>query len=233
MGHVLGCMSWLHGDRILHPPFPTAPGSMPPALFRNLDLDGSTFRQLNLDHPRVEARILEEMSSGVKVYYDRDWPFTRKFCRFLLAHPELLLHRRVLVAGAGLGMETVVAGRFAERLWINDMAPAALELQQLQLQENGIIGVENLDGSFGDLELPPSVDLVMGCFVVYDQETATAMESLLRHTHDRGVPALLADLDIGGHFSRILDRCDGPVRDIGVGTESLSGGAPIRVVQVG
>ena len=206
---------------------------MPQPLFRDLDLDGSTFRQLNLDHPRVEARILEEMSSGVKVYYDRDWPFTRRFCRFLLAHPHLLLRRRVLVAGAGLGMEAMVAGRLVERLWINDMAPAALELQQLQLRENGIIGVEKLDGSFGDLELPLAVDLVMGCFVVYDQETAAAMESLLRHAHDRGVPSLLADLDIGGHFSRILERCEGPVREIATGTDRLSGGAPIRVVQVG
>jgi hypothetical protein len=206
---------------------------MPQPLFRDLDLDGSTFRQLNLDHPRVEARILREMSSGVKVYYDREWPFTRRFCSFLLARPELLVGRRVLVAGAGLGMEAVVAGRLAERLWVNDMAPAALELQRLQLQENGLPEVETLDGSFGDLELPPLVDLVMGCFVVYDRETASAMESLLIHSLDREVPTLLADLDIGGHFSRILDRCRAPVRDISCGTEALSGGTPIRVVEVG
>jgi predicted nicotinamide N-methyase len=215
------------------PPVSPFPSPMPQPLFRDLDLDGSTFRQLNLDHPQVEARILTEMSTGVKVYYDREWPFTRSFCRFLLAHPGFLARRRVLVAGAGLGMEAVVAGRLAERLWVNDLAPAALELQQLQLQENGVVGVESLGGSFGELELPPAADLVMGCFVVYDRETAAAMESLLRHTYDRGVPALLADLDIGGHFSRILDRCDAPVRDIAAGTDVLSGGAPIRVVQVG
>lgn len=218
-------------ESVLLPSLPPEPMTQP--LFRDLDMEGTSLRQLDLDHPDVEARILGEMASGVKVYYDRAWPFTRQFCRFLLRRSELFARRRILVVGAGLGLESVVAGREAERLWINDMAPVALELQQLQLRENGVLGVEVLPGSFGNLELPTAVNLVMGCFVIYDHETAKAMKALLRQAHRRGITTLLADMDIGGHFSLILDGCQGPVRPVFSGDDLLPGEPPIRVVQIG
>lgn len=201
-------------------------------LFRDLDLDGETFRQLDLDHPEVEARILNEMSSGVKVYYDRHWPFTREFCRFLLRRPDLVAGRNVLVVGSGVGMEAVVAGRLAAALWINDRAPAALELQQLQLDENGLTPRGVLPGSFGELPLPEEVDLVMACFVVYDLDTAEAMRRLITRSHPGGVPILLADLDIGGHFSRILSEREAPVRRL-VHPGKKEGSFSMQVAQVG
>lgn len=202
-------------------------------LFRDLDLDGETFRQLDLDHPEVEARILNEMSSGVKVYYDRHWPFTREFCRFLLREPDLVAGRNLLVVGSGVGMEAVVAGRLAAALWINDRAPAALELQQLQLAENRLAPRGVFPGSFGELSLPEEVDLVMGCFVVYDLDTTEAMRRLISRSHPKGVPILLADLDIGGHFSRILSELQAPVRRLVHPGKAREKSFPIQVAQVG
>lgn len=206
-------------------------------LFRDLRLDGIRFRQLNLAHPEVEARILEEISEGIPVYYDRDWPLTRRFCRILLQRSYLVAHRHVLVVGAGVGLESVVVGRVARRLWVNDIAPVALELQLLQLQENGIAGARAMSGSFGEIVLPDEVDLVMGCFVVYDPGTGKAMEALLDQARRRGIATLLADMDIGGHFSRLLRKQDGPVRRIPVPDRTNEGSdgtnEPIQVVVVG
>jgi predicted nicotinamide N-methyase len=141
------------------------------------------------------------------------------------------------VVGAGVGLESVVVGRVARRLWVNDIAPVALELQLLQLQENGIKGAGAMSGSFGEIVLPDGVELVMGCFVVYDPGTAKAMEALLEQTRRRGVAALLADMDIGGHFSRLLQKQDGPVQRIPVpgGTDEAPNGTnePIQIVVVG
>src|SRR5690606_17098303 len=85
---------------------------------------------LDLDHPEVEKRILDEMSAGISVYYDRRWGATEIFAQWILDHPEWIRGKRILVLGAGIGLETIVLGRHCEQLFINDLAPVALELCQ-------------------------------------------------------------------------------------------------------
>ncbi|TVP57433.1 MAG: hypothetical protein EA351_05890 [Gemmatimonadales bacterium] len=202
-------------------------------LVRTLEMRGESFFRLDFDHPEVEARVLDEMAAGIDVYYDRHWPFTQEFCEFLLDHPELVRGRNLLVAGAGVGMEAVVGGRLAKRLWINDWAPVALELQERQLEANGLSVVDTICGSFGELELPPEVDLVLGCFVVYDAETAGAVEAMLERNLAAGVPTLLADLDLGGHFSRLLERFSEHTHRIAFPGSASDDTSRIQVVRAG
>lgn len=173
-----------------------------------------TYHRIDLDHPEVAARVVEEIESGVPVYYDRQWPMTRRFCDWLAEHPEPVAGRDVLVVGAGVGMEAVLTGALAERVRINDMAPVALELQERQLRRNGIELASVHGGSFADVSLPASLDVVLGCFVVFDEQSATAMETLLARTGDAGTDVLLADRNLGGHFERVLETTGRPVREL-------------------
>lgn len=173
-----------------------------------------TFRRIDLEHPEVAARVVQEIESGVPVYYDRQWPMTRRFCEWLAAHPEAVEGRDVLVVGAGVGMEAVLAGTLGRRVRINDMAPVALELQRRQLRANDVEPSSIHEGSFADVPLPPPVDTVLGCFVVYDRASAGAMKTLLRRTGDADVDVLLADRNLGGHFERVLEATDRPVREL-------------------
>jgi predicted nicotinamide N-methyase len=123
-----------------------------------------------------------EIASGIQVYYDRRWNITEQFCRFLLAEPAWVDGRTVLVLGAGVGLEALVIGRLCQKLYINDLAPVALELCAQQLCQNGITDFACLPGRYEALTFPP-VDLLAGCFLVYNQSTAAAMQQLLtRHT---------------------------------------------------
>ena len=124
------------------------------------------------------ARIMDDMDAGVDVYYDRRWAVTERFCRFLLANPTWVTNRSVLVLGAGIGLETLVIGRLCKTLYINDLSPAALALCGCQLRHNGITDFICLAGRYETIRLPP-VDLVAGCFLVYNRETATAMRQFL------------------------------------------------------
>ena len=178
-----------------------------------MEIGGHTFRQLDLRNEEVGARVVEEIESGVDVYYNRRWDLTRHFCRYLLAHPELVEGLRVLVAGAGVGMEAVVVGRLAAAVTVNDRAPVALDLQMEQLAENGILGARPLAGSFEDAPLG-GIDLVVACYVVYDDETRTAMSRLLERAGERGIPVLLANEDLEGHFSRLLESTDRSVTEL-------------------
>ena len=154
--------------------------SQPPTrrYWHRISLDGHSFQLLNLDHPRVSARILGDLDAGIAVTYDRRWDVTARFGRFLLANPEWVADREVLVLGAGVGLETLVIGRLCHHLYLNDLAPSALALGAEQLQRNGMANFTCLCGRYEALPLPP-VDLLVGCYLVYSRDTAAAMRQLL------------------------------------------------------
>lgn len=151
-----------------------------------ITLAGQRFQLLNLDHPQVAARILEDITAGIAVTYDRRWDVTARLGRFLLMHPEWIASRTVLVLGAGVGLETLVIGRLCRHLYLNDLAPGALALSAAQLVHNGITHFTCLPGRYETLALP-AVDLLVGCYLVYSRDTAAAMRQLL----ERPTPPVL------------------------------------------
>jgi hypothetical protein len=154
------------------------PRTSPPRLWSTVALAGHRFQLLNLDHPEIAARVLGDLDTGIAVYYDQRWDLTTRFCRFLLAHPAWVAGRSVLVLGAGIGLETLVIGRLCTTLCLNDRAPGALDLCAQQLRQNGITEFTCLCGAYESLTLPP-VDLLVGCYLVYNRDTAAAMRQLL------------------------------------------------------
>jgi hypothetical protein len=148
----------------------------------SVDIAGRCFQLLNLDHPQISTRIIRDIDAGIAVYYDRRWAVTDRFCRFFLAESAWVAGRSVLVLGAGVGLETLVIGSLCRKLYINDLSLVALELCVQQLSQNGIAEVTCLPGRYEQLALPP-VDLLVGCFLVYNRHSAAAMWRLLeRHT---------------------------------------------------
>jgi predicted nicotinamide N-methyase len=151
---------------------------MPRHCWHTIDIAGHSFRVLNLEHPEIAARIMQDMDAGIAVYYDQRWQCTTRLCHFLLHHPVWVAGRTVLVLGAGIGLETVVIGSLCGTLYINDLAPAALALCAEQLRQNRITGYICLPGRYETLALP-AVDLIVGSFLVYNQDTAAAMQQFL------------------------------------------------------
>jgi predicted nicotinamide N-methyase len=151
---------------------------MSDSMWKTHIFSGNRFYLLDLDHPQVEKDILKEMGAGVDVYYDRRWGLTQEFCGFMYEIPELFKGKDILVAGAGIGAEAVVIGSLANKLYINDLAPVALDYCAKQLVKNNIVNFEKIEGSYGEISIP-EVDLVVACFCVYNSPTMKAMKSLI------------------------------------------------------
>lgn len=151
---------------------------MEDTLWKKTAIGEDEFALMNLDHPTVEARVIAEMESGVDVYYDRRWGATAILTEWMSQHLPYFQGKRVLALGAGVGSETLILGKYAEHIWINDLAPAALELCAEQMEKNGLNNFTNLLGRYEDLELP-QVDLVVGGFLIYNDDTLAAMETFL------------------------------------------------------
>lgn len=139
---------------------------------------GSEFELLNLQHPEVEARVIDDMSQGVKVYYDRRWEITEVLTDWLGQNQNAMRKKKALVLGAGIGAESLILGHFAEHVWLNDLSKVALELSARQMEQNGLHNFTLLEGRYEELVLP-QVDLVVASFLVYNDETRKAMEAFL------------------------------------------------------
>lgn len=133
---------------------------------------------MNLDHPEVERRVIEEMEAGVDVYYDRRWETAGFLVEWLSENREIFDGKRVLVLGAGVGAECVYLGMGASKVWVNDLAPVALELCGEQLRRNGVEDFGVLCGRYEELDLP-EVDLVLGSFLVYNRDSLAGMKRFL------------------------------------------------------
>jgi predicted nicotinamide N-methyase len=149
-------------------------------LWDTVHIKDESYVLINLDHPYVEVRVRSDMDAGVAVFYDRRWGITEVLNRWLLENLDLIRGKRVLVLGAGIGAETVLLGKYCSHVWINDLAPAAVELCAKQMNQNGLKNYTTLLGSYEAIDLP-EVDLVVASFLIYDPKTLRAMQTFLRN----------------------------------------------------
>ena len=151
-------------------------------LWQDAQIGQEHYTLMNLEHPHAEARVRSDMDAGVAVYYDRRWSITKVLAAWLLENVAVFRGKRVLVLGAGIGVETLVLARHGAHVWVNDLAPAALELCVEQLKQNGLHNYTQLLGRYEALELP-EVDLVVAGFLIYNKDTLAAMRTFLAHHH--------------------------------------------------
>ena len=137
------------------------------------------FHLMNLKHPRVEKEVMAEMEAGVDVYYDRRWEVTATLTEWLSKNLNLFRDKKALILGAGVGAETLILSKYAEQIWINDLAPTAIDLCAEQLEKNQLRNYTPLIGTYETLDLP-KVDLVVASFLIYNDETFQAMRAFLR-----------------------------------------------------
>ncbi len=147
-------------------------------LWEEVRIGGQGYSLMNLRHPEVEQRVLAEMDAGIAVYYDRRWETTGVFTEWLEKNQHLIRDKRALILGAGVGAETLVLGRHCKHVWLNDLAPVALELCVEQMHRNDLRNFTTLVGRYENIWLP-EVDLVVASFLIYNKETLNAMRSFL------------------------------------------------------
>ena len=148
-------------------------------LWTSKNVGGEEFQLMNLEHSSVDKRVMAEMDAGVDVYYDRRWLATSILTDWLGEHRALFEGKKVLALGVGVGEESLLLGMYGEHIWLNDLAPVSLELCAEQMEENGLSNFTLLAGRYEQLKLP-KVDLVIGGFLIYNDETCAAMEAFLK-----------------------------------------------------
>lgn len=161
------------------------------------------FDLLNFDHPDIQKIILSDIKSGVDVYYDERWNLTETFSQFILENPGWVENKTVMVLGAGIGLETLTIGRLAHKIYLNDLSLTALNLCTRQLIKNGVNNYEVIHGRYESIEMP-EVDIIIGCFLVYNAESYNSMKQLVENTH---YPVLLINEHMAA-FTKLIKKAE-------------------------
>jgi predicted nicotinamide N-methyase len=120
------------------------------------------------------------------------WPGSQALARYLLDHPLVVQHKRVLDFGAGGGLAALAAVRAgARRVTAVDVDPLAAVAQRLNARLNGL-PFEAWTGDPTPAE-PQEVDVVLAGDVCYDRVQSPRITDWLWRTARRGATVLLAD----------------------------------------
>ena len=63
-------------------------------------------------------------------YWAKVWPAAKALCAMIAAVPTLVKDKQVLELAAGLGLPSLLAARFANKVTVSDYIPAAVDMMQ-------------------------------------------------------------------------------------------------------
>eukprot|EP01102_Stenamoeba_stenopodia_P008409 TRINITY_DN2417_c0_g1_i1.p1 TRINITY_DN2417_c0_g1~~TRINITY_DN2417_c0_g1_i1.p1 ORF type:complete len:267 (+),score=55.17 TRINITY_DN2417_c0_g1_i1:363-1163(+) len=151
------------------------------------------FTSANQTQLEIQLHCLERLSlfdavglldgndcTGLKV-----WPGARALCRYLAAHPDIVVGKRVLELGAGAGLVGLLAGKLnASKVKITDSSEDSLALLRKNAEQNfpgeDRVSVENLEWHHRTSQRE-TFDLVVASDVIYFHEL---VEPLFRTVHE-------------------------------------------------
>ena len=125
------------------------------------------------------------------------WPGSQALARYLLEHPQLVQHKRVLDFGAGSGLASIAAAHCgASRVLACDLDPVAADVQLLNAGLNGV----TLETYTGDaVHSDWRADVVLAGDVCYERENSETIIAWLRLEACKRALVLMADP--GRHYA--------------------------------
>lgn len=154
--------------------------------------------QLRLCVPDQQA-IREKYEAGKSTnpgtlfpYWAKLWPACIALCEYIHAHPEIIKDKLVLELAAGLGLPSMLAARYANKVISSDYVPEALEAIKASALLNRISNLEcrliNWQHYPGDI----NPDVVLLSDINYDPGQFEILSQLLTSLLQKGTIIVLS-----------------------------------------
>lgn len=124
-------------------------------------------------------------------YWSKIWPAAIAMSEYLMLHPELLTNKTVLELGAGLGLPSLVASRYASSVICTDHAPEAIDFARLSAEKNGLTNFHAAVLDWNDLPEEIQPDVVLLSDINYEPEAFAALKKLVQRFLAKGSTILL------------------------------------------
>lgn len=122
----------------------------------------------------------KEYSSTAFPYWAQVWPAALGLCEFLADHLSYIQDKRILELGAGLGLPSLFASRYAKEVIASDINPDAVELMRRSAQQNGIKNMQSRLLNWNHLPVSLHADVLLISDVNYDPVAFETLYAVLK-----------------------------------------------------
>lgn len=114
-------------------------------------------------------------------YWSKVWPAAIALTEFVLLHPAFIQNKRVVELGAGLGLPSLFAARFASSVLCTDHSPEAVQLAQLSAQHNNLSNIQTALLDWNHLPKDLEADVVLLSDINYEPDAFHALMKMVNH----------------------------------------------------
>ncbi len=142
-----------------------------------------------LDKPDSHPDVTDERIP----YWAEIWPAAIGLSEYLSLNPSLVMGKKVVEIGCGLGLPGLVAGRLGAEVLLTDYLNEPLELARYNWERNiqQPATVRQLD--WRQVEDLPESDLVLASDIAYESRAFPFLRTLIGHYIDKGSVILISE----------------------------------------
>jgi predicted nicotinamide N-methyase len=135
------------------------------------------FKVYQIDETKIELAIPDDdalkdawnkQHTNNFPYWGKSWPAAEALAMFISANRQLFTHQRVLEIGAGLGLPSLIAARFAKSITSSDYLPMPLEYISISAKKNSISQLNTSVLNWHDLPEYLPYDMILLSDINYD-----------------------------------------------------------------
>lgn len=139
-----------------------------------------------------EVRAAYEEGKILFPYWSQVWPAAKALAQFLVLHPETIMGKNVVELGAGLGLPSLVAGRYANTVLCTDIAPEAVAAVDASINYLGLKNVCSRTIDWSHLPEDLSAEVVLLSDINYKPAVFQLLQTLVSSFLQNGSCILLS-----------------------------------------
>lgn len=125
-------------------------------------------------------------------YWSQLWPASIGLATFLEERPYYITNKRLLEIGAGLGLPSLIAARYAKKICASDYLPEVLECLQASATHNKLENFTSQLIDWNKLEEIPKADVLLISDINYDPKEFPAILALIEKFLDQQTTVILS-----------------------------------------
>ncbi|HJW16399.1 MAG TPA: methyltransferase domain-containing protein [Flavisolibacter sp.] len=125
-------------------------------------------------------------------FWAQVWPSSKALATFILDHPAYLENKRVLELGAGLGLPSLVAARWATSVISSDHDPSAIEFARMSVQYHRLKNVTTRLINWNQLPADLTPDVVLLSDVNYDPASFEKQQAFILSFLQKNITIILS-----------------------------------------
>jgi predicted nicotinamide N-methyase len=125
-------------------------------------------------------------------FWAQVWPSSKALATFILDHPEYLEDKNVLELGAGLGLPSLIAARWAKSVTCSDHDPSAIEFAHLSAQYHQLKNISTCLINWNQLPPDLPIDVVLLSDVNYDPTAFERQQEFILSFLQKNITVLLS-----------------------------------------